>query len=131
MAQHCTEDDLWVCIDGKVFDVTSYVSTHPGGRDSLLSNTGGVDASEAFHGMGHSNYAKSLLDGMFIGNLVGSAKAAGERKGGAPMVVPSAGGIGIKVLQMTLPILLAVAAVLIKLGGDYVPALRAAVKAAA
>ena len=110
MAKHCTEDDLWLCIDGKVYDVSSYA--HPGGRDAFLSNTGGVDASEAFHGIGHSNYAKSMLDGMFIGNLVGSAKAAGEKKGpGAPMLVPSSGGLAIKILQMTLPILLAVAAV--------------------
>ena len=31
LAKHKSEDDAWVSINGKVFDVTRYLSFHPGG----------------------------------------------------------------------------------------------------
>ena len=30
--QHSTVDDLWVCIDGHAYDITSYAKHHPGGQ---------------------------------------------------------------------------------------------------
>lgn len=41
VAKHNTASDLWLAIDGKVYDCTKFASTHPGGIDSLLSSTGG------------------------------------------------------------------------------------------
>lgn len=35
VASHNTETDLWVIIDGRVFDLTDYLDTHPGGRKSM------------------------------------------------------------------------------------------------
>ena len=32
--------DLWIIIDGKVYDVTDYIEEHPGGA-SILNNAGG------------------------------------------------------------------------------------------
>lgn len=31
LAKHKSEDDAWVSLNGKVFDVTRYLSFHPGG----------------------------------------------------------------------------------------------------
>eukprot|EP00906_Rhabdomonas_costata_P030345 RCo042881 len=40
LEQHCTEKDCWLAVDGKVYDLTSFVSRHPGGRDFLLLGAG-------------------------------------------------------------------------------------------
>lgn len=40
LAKHKTEDDAWLSINGKVFDVTRYLSYHPGGtilKHSVIS----------------------------------------------------------------------------------------------
>ena len=29
--KHCTKDDLWIIIEGRVYDITKYVDRHPGG----------------------------------------------------------------------------------------------------
>ena len=38
--KHNTQDDLWLLIDGKVYDVTKFFDEHPGGGDTLLQSTG-------------------------------------------------------------------------------------------
>jgi len=43
VAQHATQEDCWVIYQSQVFDVTSYVSQHPGGRDSFDTSTCGTD----------------------------------------------------------------------------------------
>ncbi|KAL3636192.1 Cytochrome b5 isoform A [Castilleja foliolosa] len=67
-AQHNTNDDCWVVIDGKVYDVSSYLDEHPGGDDVLLSSAG-TDATEGFEDAGHSKTARDLLEQFFIGEL--------------------------------------------------------------
>ncbi|TVU34111.1 hypothetical protein EJB05_15939, partial [Eragrostis curvula] len=47
MARHCTEGDLWVAVQGKVYDVTSWLPQHPGGDLPLLS-LAGQDVTDAF-----------------------------------------------------------------------------------
>ena len=37
---HTTANSCWVIIDGKVYDVTGILDTHPGGRSVLLKNAG-------------------------------------------------------------------------------------------
>lgn len=36
VASHDKSDDLWVVIDGKVFDLTNYMHEHPGGKKGFL-----------------------------------------------------------------------------------------------
>ncbi|KAI1370330.1 FMN-dependent dehydrogenase-domain-containing protein [Hypoxylon crocopeplum] len=44
---HDTEESCWMVLHGKVYDITSFISKHPGGRSILLKNAG-QDASTAF-----------------------------------------------------------------------------------
>lgn len=36
VASHNKSDDLWVVIDGKIFDLTNYMHEHPGGKKGSL-----------------------------------------------------------------------------------------------
>lgn len=71
VAQHKTLQDLWLVIDGKVYDVSSYVSDHPGGA-GILFNHAGEDASEGFEEVGHSGQAKAIMKTFLIGKVVES-----------------------------------------------------------
>lgn len=38
--KHCDDKDCWLIIDGKVYDVTPFLDEHPGGFDTMVSNSG-------------------------------------------------------------------------------------------
>ncbi|CDW56379.1 cytochrome b5 reductase 4 [Trichuris trichiura] len=70
LKEHSSESDLWVLLNGKVYDVTSYLRFHPGGKDSILS-VAGRDATSLFNEF-HAwvNY-EALLGRCCIGQFVG------------------------------------------------------------
>lgn len=35
MAQHVQADDIWIVVNGKVYDVTEFAPNHPGGAESM------------------------------------------------------------------------------------------------
>lgn len=74
IAKHCQRDSLWLIIDGKVYDVTSYVDQHPGG--SAIFRNGGADSSVGFHGDQHPDKVNDLLPDFYIGELDDSEKIA-------------------------------------------------------
>mmetsp|Transcript_17217 Transcript_17217/g.33763 ORF Transcript_17217/g.33763 Transcript_17217/m.33763 type:complete len:534 (+) Transcript_17217:992-2593(+) len=49
--QHTKRDDLWIVVEGKVFDVTPFVERHPGGWRPITHSSGkdGTDAFSEFH----------------------------------------------------------------------------------
>ncbi|CAD8121997.1 unnamed protein product [Paramecium sonneborni] len=73
LADHCNRTSLWVVIEGQVFDVTTYLAEHPGGDDILLKY-GGLDGTEKFKEMNHSNYARSLRNARLVGTLTSDSQ---------------------------------------------------------
>ncbi|KAG2732695.1 hypothetical protein G9P44_003685 [Scheffersomyces stipitis] len=67
--KHDTPEDLWMIFYNKVYDVTSFAADHPGGVE-VLFDCGGVDASEAFEDVAHSDDAVNMLAPYFIGDVV-------------------------------------------------------------
>lgn len=72
LAQHNSADDCWMAIEGLVYDVTSYVSSHPGEEQILLGC--GKDATSLFNtkanqGIPHSSNADRIKAGLVIGRL--------------------------------------------------------------
>ncbi len=47
VSKHNKEDDCWVIIGGEVYDVTSFLPDHPGGKRAILLFAG-KDATEEF-----------------------------------------------------------------------------------
>jgi cytochrome b involved in lipid metabolism len=73
VAEHSQRSDCWLVLHGNVYDVTSWIPTHPGG-EAILEGCG-TDASELFEtrpmgsGTPHSQRARDLLPNYYIGDL--------------------------------------------------------------
>jgi cytochrome b involved in lipid metabolism len=73
VAQHALEADCWMAINGKVYDVTEFVKTHPGGK-AILQGCG-KDATQLFEtrpmgsGTPHSDNARRISEKYLIGEL--------------------------------------------------------------
>jgi cytochrome b involved in lipid metabolism len=79
VSTHNTKNDCWTIINGKVYDITDYINSHPGGDEILRAC--GIDGSTLFNsrttqdgqkidgGGSHSVSASRLLDRYEIGEL--------------------------------------------------------------
>lgn len=70
VAEHASTDDLWVVLDGKVYDITSWLPQHPGGAAVLLRYPG-LEFEERFlrkHGS-NSERQYAILETLYIGDL--------------------------------------------------------------
>lgn len=47
LAEHNNEESCWIAINGKVYDLTDFVSEHPAGPESIL-NLSGKEATKEF-----------------------------------------------------------------------------------
>lgn len=72
VAKHSSISDCWMIINSKVYNVSSFLSIHPGGAGSMTPYCG-QEASRAFatkdKNSSHSSYADSLLVNYLVGNL--------------------------------------------------------------
>ena len=68
VAEHAAPGDCWIVVKGRVYDVTSYVEEHPGGR-AILRNAGG-DATAGFHGPQHPPRVFDMIDDFLIGDVI-------------------------------------------------------------
>ncbi|CAN9120075.1 unnamed protein product [Alternaria sp. RS040] len=66
--KHDKEDDCWIVVDGKVYDATSVLEWHPGGKAAVLGHAGKVHAetSNEFESI-HDGYAYKKLNECAIG----------------------------------------------------------------
>lgn len=73
VAEHNCEQDCWIIIDNKVYDISSYIPQHPA-PPSILTQCCGKEASEAMrtkgYGRDHSPATWGMLDAYHIGLLV-------------------------------------------------------------
>lgn len=69
LAEHCTAEDAWIAIRGKVYNVTQYLPFHPGGRDELMKGAG-KDATQLFNEVGSCPLGNQgrLLSSVVINN---------------------------------------------------------------
>ncbi len=65
IAKHTTPNDCYLLVKGKVYDVSSYISQHPGGRREITSKCG-QEVTGVFTSI-HSNFAWDLLGKYQIG----------------------------------------------------------------
>jgi len=76
LAAHDGAESCWKAIDGRVYDITDYLSFHPTPEAVILAWCG-KEASEAWHnkrpGVPHSPRAEGMLEGYLIGRLVDEA----------------------------------------------------------
>lgn len=68
VAKHNTAKDLWIVYQDGVYDITKFLSEHPGGEEVLL-NLGGQDATVCFDDIGHTDEAIQLRENYKIGTL--------------------------------------------------------------
>jgi cytochrome b involved in lipid metabolism len=67
LVEHNTREDLWLLIDGKIYDVSGF--KHPGGIETLVNNAG-IDATPMFEDIQHSNKADKLMLDFYLGDLM-------------------------------------------------------------
>jgi cytochrome b involved in lipid metabolism len=71
IAKHKTVDSLWIVIEDKVYDITSFLEEHPGGQKPLLKYAG-TNATEKFNSVSmhiESVILPELLEKICIGSV--------------------------------------------------------------
>jgi predicted heme/steroid binding protein len=86
--RHATADDLWITIDGSVYDLTRFVDLHPGGAFPLL-DVAGKDATDAFYGL-HRQDVLHKYNRYKIGTIAGFKPQIEWREPGSLSKVPYA-----------------------------------------
>lgn len=86
---HNKPNDCWIIIEGKVFDVTNFLTEHPGGK-KVLAKMAGKDASKQFKTFHNDSIMQRIGLPMQIG-VIGTAEATEEKpkKAVAPTPTPT------------------------------------------
>ncbi|GAW05231.1 acyl- - peroxisomal [Lentinula edodes] len=77
VAKHNKQDDLWIIIDAKVYDLTRFVGMHPGGIAALTDEeVAGQDATDQFFALHRFEILlKPQYQRLIIGNIEGEEAA--------------------------------------------------------
>jgi monoamine oxidase/predicted heme/steroid binding protein len=67
VAKHAKKEDAWMALFGNVYDVTDWISIHPGGE--VIMYGVGKDATDMFKGVGHQSDALQFMEKYKIGIL--------------------------------------------------------------
>lgn len=68
LSQHNTQSDAWICIRGRVYNITPYLEYHPGGIPEIMRGVG-KDGTDLFDETHKWVNAESMLEKCFIGPL--------------------------------------------------------------
>lgn len=62
--KHNAEDDCWIVVNNKVYDATSVLEWHPGGKSAIMNHAGRLraDTTDEFESI-HDDYAQKKLSG--------------------------------------------------------------------
>jgi len=77
VAKHNSQDDCWLIIQNKVYDVSDYLNYHPGNPETILPYCG-RDATQAFNTKDkpkpklHSPKAQEILKQYYLGDFSGN-----------------------------------------------------------
>ncbi|KAF5854112.1 hypothetical protein GGP41_006894 [Bipolaris sorokiniana] len=82
VSEHNTKKDLYIVVHDKVYNASSFVDEHPGGEEVLL-DVGGQDSTEAFEDVGHSDEAREILEGLYVGKLERKLDVANPQANGS------------------------------------------------
>ncbi|RAO73927.1 uncharacterized protein BHQ10_009939 [Talaromyces amestolkiae] len=74
VAEHNSLEDIWIIVDGGVYDLTKFLSEHPGGK-KILQGVAGKDASKKFHKY-HRKTTLAEYNRLRIGDLGSGKKKA-------------------------------------------------------
>lgn len=77
--EHKKATDLWLTLDGGVYNMTDFLAQHPGGEEVLLKQAG-QDGTACFNEIGHSAEASQLREAYRIGRLEGPPYILSEAK---------------------------------------------------
>jgi cytochrome b involved in lipid metabolism len=72
VAKHTSDTDCWTIVENNVYDITSYIPNHPGGKKNIMRACG-TDSTAMFttsEGREHSQRAENLLQNYLIGPVV-------------------------------------------------------------
>ena len=90
VAKRNTVDNCWAVVDGIVYDLTGYATSHPGGAINI-ENLCGTDATSGFKNQhGGESKPTSVLTGFEIGALGASATTSTQSKSATPKPTTSA-----------------------------------------
>jgi cytochrome b involved in lipid metabolism len=68
VSEHCLPNDCWIVLFDKIYDVTDFLSEHPGGEFIILESAG-RDATLAFRGTRHGKDSYDSLSKYLVGIL--------------------------------------------------------------
>lgn len=89
ISQHKKESDCYIVVEKCVFDVTDYMTRHPGGRVAILRHSG-KDATTFFDRIGsHTSSARKTLAKLYVADVqqmsllprMGGGKSKGGKGG--------------------------------------------------
>ncbi|XP_052870256.1 cytochrome b5-like isoform X1 [Anopheles cruzii] len=80
VADACKDGDALLVIHDKVYDVTKFLTEHPGGEEVLIE-AAGKDATADFDDVGHSTDAKEQMKQYVVGELIEADRKKKASKG--------------------------------------------------
>ncbi|KAI8139052.1 acyl-CoA dehydrogenase/oxidase [Fennellomyces sp. T-0311] len=89
VAKHTAPNDCWIIVENKVYDVTSFLNDHPGGK-KILSKASGTDATVQFKAFHNPTVLKTYGPKLLIGEIdtgVEEVKTNNEEEERSPLQV--------------------------------------------